>query len=57
MPADTFSTTAVPSGVYRVAFYPSTSAPANQASYKSAVRTGLTVTHDQVTDMGSTALQ
>ncbi|MBT9392904.1 DUF4382 domain-containing protein [Hymenobacter sp. NST-14] len=66
-PADTFSTSAdasgafqfssVPSGVYRVEFYPTTTAPVNQASYKPATRTGVTVTNDQVTDIGSTPLQ
>ncbi len=66
-PADTFSTSAdvagayqlgaLPSGTYRVEFFPSTSAPANQANYKSVTRTGITVTNDQVTDLGSTSLQ
>ncbi|MFD2784339.1 DUF4382 domain-containing protein [Hymenobacter rubripertinctus] len=66
-PADTFSTSAdvagayqlgaLPSGTYRVEFFPSASAPANQPSYKHVVRTGITVTNDQVTDLGTTSLQ
>lgn len=66
-PADTFSTTAdvagafqlgaLPSGTYRVEFFPTLSAPANQSSYKQVTRTGITVTNDQLTDIGSTALQ
>ena len=66
-PADTFSTSAdvagayqlaaLPSGTYRVEFFPSTTAPANQAGYKHIIRTGITVTNDQVTDLGSTNLQ
>ncbi|RFP66773.1 DUF4382 domain-containing protein [Hymenobacter lapidiphilus] len=66
-PADTFSTSAdaagafqlgaLPSGTYRVEFFPTTTAPANQGSYKQVTRTGITVTNDQLTDIGSTPLQ
>ncbi|SDY18485.1 DUF4382 domain-containing protein [Hymenobacter psychrophilus] len=66
-PADTFSTSAdvagafqlgaLPSGTYRVEFFPSATAPANQGSYKQVTRTGIIVTNDQLTDIGSTPLQ
>jgi hypothetical protein len=59
---DTFSTAAdasgafqlssLPSGTYRVQFFPSTTAPANQPAYKVVTRTGVTVANDQVTEMG-----
>ena len=66
-PADTFSTSAdaaggyqlssLPSGVYRVEFFPTTTAPANQPAYKAKViRTDITVTNNQMTDMGQTKL-
>lgn len=63
---DTFSTAAdasgafqlssLPSGTYRVQFYPSTTAPANQPAYKVVTRTGVTVTNDQVTDLGQVSV-
>jgi hypothetical protein len=65
-PADTFSTSAdasgayrlqgLPSGTYRVEFYPTTTAPSGQAAYHTATRTGLTVTNAQPTDLGVTKL-
>ncbi|MBC6608244.1 DUF4382 domain-containing protein [Hymenobacter sp. BT188] len=65
-PADTFSTSAdasggfqlgsLPSGVYRVEFFPTTTAPANQPAYKNVVRTDITVTNNQVTELGQTKL-
>lgn len=66
-PADTFSTYAdaaggyqlssLPSGVYRVEFFPTTTAPANQPAYKTKeVRTDITVTNNQITDLGQTKL-
>ncbi|MGY2130744.1 DUF4382 domain-containing protein [Hymenobacter sp. HD11105] len=66
-PADTFSTSAdaaggyqlsgLPSGVYRVEFFPTTTASANQAAYKAKVtRADITVTNNQITDMGQTKL-
>ncbi|SET89813.1 DUF4382 domain-containing protein [Hymenobacter actinosclerus] len=66
-PADTFSTTAdvagafqlgaLPSGTYRVEFFPTATALAGQTGYKQVIRTGITVTNDQLTDIGSTPLQ
>ncbi|TGD77889.1 DUF4382 domain-containing protein [Hymenobacter wooponensis] len=63
---DTFSTAAdasgayqlsgLPSGTYKVQFFPSTTAPANQPAYKVVTRTGITVTNEQVTDLGQTSL-
>ncbi len=43
-------------GTYRVEFFPSTTAPANQPVYRNAVRTGVVVTNDNVTDLGTTSL-
>ncbi|WP_426489860.1 DUF4382 domain-containing protein [Hymenobacter sp. 102] len=64
--ADTFSTaadasgayqlSALPSGTYRVEFYPTTTAPSGQAAYKNAVKTNITVVNNQTTDVGSTSL-
>lgn len=66
MSPDTVSTSAdasgayqiggLPAGTYRVEYFPSTTAPAGQPAYRSTVRTGLTVTNDQVTALGTTAL-
>lgn len=63
---DTFSTAAdasgafqlssLPSGTYRVQFFPSTAAPANQPAYKVVTRTGVPVTNDQVTDLGQVSV-
>ena len=44
-------------GSYRVEFFPSTTAPTGQAAYRSVVRTGITVTNDQVTPITTTPLQ
>ncbi|GAB2460314.1 hypothetical protein GCM10011375_10690 [Hymenobacter qilianensis] len=65
-PADTFSTSAdasggyqlssLPSGVYRVEFFPTTTAPTGQPTYKNVVRTDITVTNNQVTELGQTKL-
>ncbi|RSK23807.1 DUF4382 domain-containing protein [Hymenobacter metallilatus] len=64
---DTFSTSAdatgafqlsgIPSGTYRIEFFPTTTAPNGQAAYKNAVRTNISVVNEQMTDMGQTALQ
>ncbi|MBF9235893.1 DUF4382 domain-containing protein [Hymenobacter sp. BT683] len=43
-------------GTYRVEFFPSTTAPTGQAAYTNVVRTGVVVTNDNVTDLGTTAL-
>ncbi|QJX46712.1 DUF4382 domain-containing protein [Hymenobacter taeanensis] len=63
---DTFSTAAdasgafqlssLPSGTYKVQFFPSATAPTNQPAYKAVTRTGIIVTNDQVTDLGQTSL-
>ena len=46
----------LPSGTYRVEYFPSTSAPVGQPAYRVITRTGIVVTNDQVTDLGTTAL-
>ena len=43
-------------GTYRVEFFPSATAPVGQAAYHTAVRSGVVVTNDNVTDLGSTQL-
>jgi len=43
-------------GTYRVEFFPSTSAPTGQPAYQNRVRSGVSVANDQVTDLGTTAL-
>jgi len=43
-------------GTYRVEFFPSTTAPTNQPAYRNIVRTGVVVTNDNVTDLGTTSL-
>lgn len=63
---DTFSTAAdasgayqlsgIPSGTYRVEFFPSTTAPTGQPAYRTVTRTGITVTNNQVTELGATSL-
>jgi hypothetical protein len=52
-----FQLSALPAGTYQVQFFPTASAPTGQAAYKNVVRPGITVTSDQVTDLGVTALQ
>ncbi|GAB3574556.1 DUF4382 domain-containing protein [Hymenobacter daeguensis] len=44
-------------GSYRVEYFPSTTAPVGQPAYHGAVRLGVPVTNDQVTDLGTTSLQ
>ncbi len=46
----------LPAGTYRVEYFPSTTAPTGQPAYRSVIRTGITVTNDQVTLLGSTNL-
>ena len=46
----------LPAGTYRVEYFPSTAAPTGQPAYRTVVRTGLVVTNDQVTDLGTTSL-
>ncbi|WP_170172757.1 DUF4382 domain-containing protein [Hymenobacter rigui] len=63
---DTFSTTAdasgafqlyaLPSGTYRVEFYPTTAAPTGQPVYKPKILTGITVVNDQSTNIGQVSL-
>ncbi|MDF7812530.1 DUF4382 domain-containing protein [Hymenobacter sp. YC55] len=63
---DTFSTAAdaagayqlsgLPSGTYRVEFFPTTTAPTGQPEYKNVVKSNISVVNDQVTDLGSTSL-
>lgn len=65
-PADTFSTSAdasggyqlssLPSGAYRVEFFPTTTAPTGQPAYKNVVRADITVTNNQITELGQTKL-
>jgi hypothetical protein len=47
---------ALPSGTYRVEFFPSTTAPSGQPAYRNVVRTGVVVTNDNLTDLGTTPL-
>ena len=46
----------LPAGTYRVEYFPSTAAPTGQPAYRTVVRTGVVVTNDQVTDLGTTSL-
>lgn len=66
-PADTFSTatdatsgaflfTGLPSGTYRVEFFPTTTAPTGQPAYKNVVKPGITIVNDQVKDLGTVSL-
>jgi hypothetical protein len=43
-------------GTYQVQFFPSVAAPTGQPAYKTVVRPGITVTNNQVTDLGVTLL-
>ena len=43
-------------GTYRVEYFPSTAAPAGQPAYRTVVRSAVTVTNDQVTDLSATTL-
>ncbi|OGX89338.1 hypothetical protein BEN49_09250 [Hymenobacter coccineus] len=51
-----FQLGALPAGTYQVQFFPTGTAPTGQPAYKYVVRTGITVTNDQVTDLGTTPL-
>ena len=51
-----FQLGALPAGTYQVQFFPTGTAPTGQPAYKYVVRTGVTVTNDQVTDLGTTPL-
>ncbi|WP_426058310.1 DUF4382 domain-containing protein [Hymenobacter sp. B1770] len=51
-----FQLGALPAGTYRVEFFPSTSAPTGQPAYRNVTRTGVVVTNDNVTNMGTTSL-
>ncbi|OGX80923.1 DUF4382 domain-containing protein [Hymenobacter glacialis] len=42
-------------GTYRVEFFPSTTAPTTLPAYRNNVRTGVVVTNDNVTDLGTTS--
>ncbi|PJJ52813.1 DUF4382 domain-containing protein [Hymenobacter chitinivorans] len=65
-PADTFSTNAdatgayrlqgLPSGTYRLEYFPTTTAPTNQPAYHSAVRTGVVVVNNQLTNVPTVGL-
>ena len=46
----------LPAGTYRVEYFPSTTAPVGQNAYRNVTRTGIVVTNDQVTDLGTTSL-
>ncbi|WP_210514358.1 DUF4382 domain-containing protein [Hymenobacter terricola] len=52
----TYQIGGLPAGTYRVEYFPSTTAPAGQPGYRNAVRTGIVVVNDQVTDLGPTSL-
>jgi hypothetical protein len=64
--ADTVSTSAdasgayqlngLAAGTYRVEFFPSTAAPASQNAYRNVTKTGVVVTNEKVTDLGTTSL-
>lgn len=64
--ADTFSTAAdatgayqlsgLPSGTYRVEFFPTVAAPTGQPAYKNVVKSSINVVNDQITDLSSTSL-
>lgn len=43
-------------GTYRVEFFPTTTAPAGQNAYRNVTKTGVVVTNDNVTDLGTTPL-
>jgi hypothetical protein len=51
-----YQLTGLVTGTYQVQFFPTVAAPANQTPYISVVRTGITVTNNQVTDLGTTPL-
>lgn len=47
---------ALPAGTYQVQFFPTVAAPTGQPAYKNVVRSGIMVTNDQVTDLGTTSV-
>ncbi len=51
-----FQLGSLPAGTYQVQYFPTTTVPAGQPAYKNVVRTNITVTNDQVTDLGTTPL-
>ncbi|MDO7848852.1 DUF4382 domain-containing protein [Hymenobacter sp. M29] len=51
-----FQLNGLAAGTYQVQFFPSTTAPAGQPAYRVVTRTGIVVTNDNVTDLGTTAL-
>ena len=51
-----FQLNALPAGTYQVQYFPTTTAPTGQSAYKNVVRPNITVTNDQVTDLGVTPL-
>ena len=46
----------LPAGIYRVEYFPSTTAPSGQPAYRAIVRTGVTVVNEQLTPLGNTSL-
>ena len=46
----------LPAGTYRVEFFPSTTAPANQTPYRNVTRTGIVVVNEAVTPVDNTVL-
>ncbi|UOQ98120.1 DUF4382 domain-containing protein [Hymenobacter sp. 5317J-9] len=52
-----YQLTDLAAGTYRVEFFPSTTAPVGQPTYRTAVRTGVVVTNDQITDLGAVSVQ
>ncbi|MFD1870980.1 DUF4382 domain-containing protein [Hymenobacter bucti] len=51
-----FQLNALPAGTYQVQFFPSVAAPTGQPAYRNVVRSNITVTNDQATDLGATPL-
>ena len=52
-----FQVSGLPAGTYQVKFFPSATAPAGQAAYKTATLTGVVVTNDQITALQQVNLQ
>ena len=52
-----FQLNGLAAGTYQVQFFPSTTAPTGQPAYRNVVKNSITVTNDQVTDLGTTTLQ
>ena len=51
-----FRLSGLPAGTYQVQFFPSATAPTGQSAYRNVTRTGVVVTNDNVTDLGTTSL-